>query len=64
MSTDVRKDNIMNVDTVTMDDARSALVIIDQPAPGRGAHPVLTEQGHLGSHLAEGAAPPSARPSA
>ena len=30
MSTDLKQDNIMNVDTVALDDARGALVIIDQ----------------------------------
>lgn len=45
MSTDVKKDNIMNVDTVAMDDARSALVIIDQTRlPGEVHILSLTEQ--------------------
>lgn len=45
MSTDVKKDNIMNVDTVAMDDAHSALVIIDQTRlPGEVHILSLTEQ--------------------
>ena len=41
----VKKDNIMNVDTVAMDDARSALVIIDQTRlPGEVHILSLTEQ--------------------
>ena len=33
MSTDMKQDNIMNVDTVALDDTLSALVIIDQTIP-------------------------------
>ncbi len=45
MSTDTVKDNIMNVDTVAMDDAKSALVIIDQTRlPGEVHILSLTEQ--------------------
>lgn len=45
MSSDIRKGNIMNVDTVAMDDAKSALVIIDQTRlPGEVHILSLTEQ--------------------
>ena len=41
MSTDIKQDNIMNVDTVALDDARGALVIIDQTRlPGEVHIPV------------------------
>ena len=45
MSTDIKKDNIMNVDTVALDDARGALVIIDQTRlPGEVHILSLTDQ--------------------
>ena len=45
MSTDLKQDNIMNVDTVALDDARGALVIIDQTRlPGEVHILSLTDQ--------------------
>ena len=45
MSTDMKQDNIMNVDTVALDDARGALVIIDQTRlPGEVHILSLTDQ--------------------